>query len=62
MDSFACTQNRCGPLPFVNIFSIIEKLDLVVNLLRYVTRVYTKELTCVVSRAGPSRCGAQCKT
>jgi len=27
-DPFYCIQNRCGPLDFVNIFLVIEKLDL----------------------------------
>jgi len=27
-DAFHCAQNRCGSLRFVNIFSIIERLDL----------------------------------
>jgi len=28
-DPFHCIKNRCGLLRFVNVFSIVEKLDLV---------------------------------
>jgi len=28
---FHCTQNHCGPFRFVNVFSTIEKLDLVAS-------------------------------
>jgi len=31
VDPFHCTQNRCKPLCFVNIYSNIEKLDLIVS-------------------------------
>jgi len=30
-DPFHCTQNRCGPLHFVKVFSITEKLDFVTS-------------------------------
>jgi len=30
-DPFHCIQNRCGPLRFVKVFSIIGKLDLAVT-------------------------------
>jgi len=33
-DPLPCTRNRCGPLRFFNVSSIIEKLDLVWPLFR----------------------------
>jgi len=44
-DPFHCTQNCCGPLHFVNIVSITEKLDLITSWGEHLNRPGKKQIS-----------------